>query len=170
MCKITALVVTLAVFPQVLAGDELPTLLVRLEERTFRSDLDFRTEILVYRDGAVQTRQEVSGGGPPMVRLLRQSASDAQMRALGLALLNNQVGHQHGGCFLVSGDAQEPLVQTQVDWFGKGPRRNSFVTDTRFTNECGPEVYAIIDAIEDTFGHSSVIDDKHFDDLIEKIK
>ena len=170
MRKITALIVLLGTSAGIAARAESPNLLVRLEERSLREGGIVRTEVLVYRDGAVTTRQEIGFLIPPMVRVLRQTAGETEMQTLGLALLNNRVGLQHGECFLDSGNVEEARLQTQVDWFGKGLRRNSFVTDTTFPVECGPEIYALADAISDVFSHASVIDDKILDDLIAKIE
>jgi hypothetical protein len=166
----TALLVILGALAGPATGAEPPSLLVRLDERSLREDGFFRTEVLVYRDGAIAGREEFRRGGPPMLRFLRHKATDAQMHALGLALLNNHVGLQPGGCFLVSGNAEEARLQTQVDWFGKSLRQNSFVTDTSFAAECSPEVYAIVAAIEGAFFNSSVIDDRSVEDLLEEIK
>ncbi len=170
MRKMTALIALLGAGAGIAARAESPSLLVRFEERSLREGGIVRTEVLVYRDGAVSTRQEIGFLTPPLVRVLRQSASAAQMRTLGLALLNNQVGLQRGECFLDSGNAEEARLQTQIDWFGKGPRRNSFVTDTTFAGECGSEIYALVEAINDVSSSASLIDDKTVDDLIEEIE
>jgi hypothetical protein len=144
-------------------------LLVRLEERSLREGGIIRTEIFVYRDGSVMTRQEFPFT-PPMIRILRQAASETQMLNLGRTFLNNQIGLQRGECFLDSGNAEEARLQTQVDWFGRAPRRRSFITDTSFAVECGPQAYAIVTAISNIFSQATVIDEKTFDDLIEEIE
>jgi hypothetical protein len=150
------------------AGAQPKALLVRMESRGSAPEAEIRDEVLVYRDGTVLVR--IEGEAPLVPRQIlisRELASEAQIKALGAALLENRVAAQVGGCHLELGDAEFDSVQVQVDWFGKGFRQRSFLTDTQFAAACGAEINAIVTAIAETAGDALLEDVRTVADLIE---
>jgi|RhiMethySRZTD1v2_1073278.scaffolds.fasta_scaffold453967_3 hypothetical protein len=97
----------------------------------------------VFADGLVIEKVTSEGEA---CQLIRKEATAERLANLKATLSANRVGFQEGNC-LIAEPIDNFAVQTNVTWFGRLGRQNSYLTGNGFAEPCAADALAIDSAI-----------------------